>query len=91
MEDYQVHVTKIDHGEVANQIHGYIIYRSERLRFRAIAYGRYGGQNVYPKLGRKARETLRKLGLKEGEFLDDLQRRLIYGDVILHVTKPPDF
>ena len=45
---YQIVVDDVTGGEIANIIKGYIAVNGEKIRFKGIAYGRYGGQNVAP-------------------------------------------
>lgn len=81
--DFEVHVTAVSQGEIANFISGYLIFKGERLRFRALAYGRYGGQNVSPKLGPKVKRRLSQLGAEPGDFELQLQQKLLQGDFII--------
>ncbi len=67
-------------GEVANLLKGYILAEGEKIRFSGVAYGRFGGQNVSPKLTPAAQRRVRELfGDLEG-FEEDLQLRLVNGD-----------
>ena len=48
LPEYQIVVDDVTGGEIANIIRGYIKINGEKIRFKGIAYGRYGGQNVAP-------------------------------------------
>lgn len=91
MEDYEfeVHIDYVSGGEVANSLRGYLIFRGEKLRFSGVAYGRFGGQNVSPKLSRKTTKRLKELGADIEEFVSILQRKLVEGDIIIE-AKPPE-
>jgi hypothetical protein len=77
---YAVVVDDVSGGEVANLIRGYVIFGEERIRFTGIAYGRIGGQNVFPKLSRAAKKRIRQLWGNSDKFEENLQLRLVKGD-----------
>lgn len=89
--ELEVHVTSVSHGEVANLLRGYVVAGKAKYRFTAIAYGRIGGQNVSPKVGRVTASRLRKKEIEVEEFLSTLQRKLVEGDVILESPPRPEF
>jgi hypothetical protein len=89
--ELEVHVTSVSHGEVANLLRGYVVAGNEKYRFTAIAYGRIGGQNVSPKVGKATAGRLRKKEINVEEFLDTLQRKLVEGDVTLESPPRPEF
>ena len=87
--EFEVHVTHVSGGEVANFLRGYLIFKGERLNFTGVAYGRVGGQNVSPRLSRKTLKRLKELGVDVDQFVLILQRKLVEGDVIIE-AKPPE-
>ncbi len=91
MQDYEfeVHVDYVSGGEVANYLRGYLIFKGEKLRFSGVAYGRFGGQNVSPRLSVKTTKRLKGLGVDKEQFLSILQRKLVEGDIIIE-AKPPE-
>jgi hypothetical protein len=77
---YQIVVDDVTGGEIANIIRGYIEVNGEKIRFKGIAYGRYGGQNVAPRLSPVAKKRLKAVFGDVSKFEEDLQQRLVSGD-----------
>lgn len=81
-------------GGVANFLSGYAIYKGEKFRFEAVAYGRIGGQNVSPTLADEAMKRLQEIGVELEPFVAHLQRKLVEGDITMQIppgSAPPDF
>jgi hypothetical protein len=78
--NYQIVVDDVTGGEIANIIRGYIEVNGERIRFKGIAYGRYGGQNVAPRLSPLAKKRLKAVFGDVSKFEEDLQQKLVSGD-----------
>jgi hypothetical protein len=77
---YQVVVDDVTGGEIANIIRGYIEIGGEKIRFKGIAYGRYGGQNVAPRLSPLSKRRIKAVFGSVSRFEEDLQQKLIKGD-----------
>jgi hypothetical protein len=80
LPDYQVVVDDVTGGEIANIIRGYIAVNGEKIRFKGIAYGRYGGQNVAPRLSPLAKKRVKVVFGDVSKFEEDLQQKLVRGD-----------
>ncbi len=80
LPEYQIIVDDVTGGEVANIIKGYIAVNGERIRFKGIAYGRYGGQNVAPRLSPVAKKRLKAIFGDVSKFEEDLQQKMVRGD-----------
>jgi hypothetical protein len=78
--EYKILIEDVSGGDIANIIRGHIIVNDEKVPFTAIAYGRYGGQNVAPKLSSVAKKKLKGMFEDLEEFEEDLQLRLVAGD-----------
>jgi hypothetical protein len=78
--EYKIVVDGVTGGEIANIIRGYIEVNGERIRFKGIAYGRYGGQNVAPRLSPLAKRRLKAVFGDVSKFEEDLQQKLVRGD-----------
>ncbi|HUH99856.1 MAG TPA: hypothetical protein VLY65_02330 [Nitrososphaerales archaeon] len=78
--EYKVVVDDVTGGEIANIVKGYVEVRGEKIRFKGIAYGRYGGQNFAPKLTPVAKKRLKEVFGDVSRFEEDLQQRLVRGD-----------
>jgi len=77
---YTVVIDEVTGGEIANILRGYIEVAGQEIRFSGIAYGRYGGQNVAPRLSPAAKKKLKAVFGNLPEFEEDLQMKLVSGD-----------
>jgi hypothetical protein len=77
---YQIVVDDVTGGEIANIIRGYIAVNGEKIRFKGIAYGRYGGQNVAPRLSPVSKKRVKAVFGDVSKFEEDLQQKLVRGD-----------
>jgi hypothetical protein len=84
---YKVVIDDVSGGEVANILRGYILVGTERIRFTGIAYGRIGGQNVFPRLSTKAKIRVGQLLGDVAKFEEDLQIKLFKGEFELKPRK----
>jgi len=80
LPDYQIIVDDVTGGEIANIIRGYIAVNGEKIRFKGIAYGRYGGQNVAPRLSPASKKRVKVVFGDLARFEEDLQQKLVRGD-----------
>ena len=77
---YTVIIDEVSGGEVANVLRGYVEVNGEKIRFMGIAYGRYGGQNVAPRLSPVSKKRLKSIFGELAKFEEDLQMKLVRGD-----------
>ena len=78
--DYKVVVDDVTGGEIANIVKGYIAVNDEKIPFKGIAYGRYGGQNFAPKISAQAKKRLKAVFGDVSKFEEDLQQKVVSGD-----------
>ena len=81
LPQYLVIIDEVGGGEIANVLRGYIEVKGEKIRFMGIAYGRYGGQNVAPRLSPASKKRLRTIFGELSRFEEDLQMKLVRGDL----------
>jgi len=86
-EDVTVYVSSAAPSEIASKVNGYFTVRGEKIRFKAIAFGRIGGHNVNVKIAKKNEEKLRKMGIDPEELIIKVQRKMVLGDMIMPETK----
>ena len=77
---YDVIIDEVSGGDIANVLRGYIEVNGEKIRFMGIAYGRYGGQNVAPRLSPVSKKRLKSIFGELSKFEEDLQMKLVRGD-----------
>jgi hypothetical protein len=87
LPEYQVVVDDVTGGEIANIIRGYIEINGEKIRFKGIAYGRYGGQNVAPRLSPVSKKRIKEVFGSVSRFEEDMQQKLVRGD--FEIVPPP--
>lgn len=85
-EDVQVYVSNATASEIASKVNGYFTVRGEKIKFKAIAFGRIGGHNVNVKITKKSEEKLRKMGIDPEELIIKVQRKMVLGDMIMPGT-----
>ena len=96
MSDFtlKIHVIEITKGEIANLIRGHMVINGKKFRFTAVAYGRYGGQNISPDFSSTSVNRLRKMGVDNEVVKSEVQQKLMMGDFTISkkVTgdHPPD-
>ena len=80
LPEYKIVVDDVTGGEIANIIRGYIAVNGEKIRFKGIAYGRYGGQNVALRLSPASKKRVKAVFGDVSRFEQDLQEKLVRGD-----------
>jgi len=79
----QVHIINVRGSQVAAKITGNFTIDGHQFKFHAIAFGRIGGHNIGAKLSKSVEKDLVKLGYNLDQVIDELQQRLVRGDVTL--------
>lgn len=70
-------------SEIASKVNGYFTFKGEKIRFKAIAFGRIGGHNVNVKIAKKNENRLRQMGIDPQELIVKVQRKMVLGDMIM--------
>lgn len=68
---------------MAAKITGIFIVDSRSFKFSAIAFGRIGGHNIGAKISKSIQKELVKLGYDADEVINELQQKLVHGDISL--------
>ena len=66
---------------MAAKIEGTFGLDNNTFDFLAIAFGRIGGQNIGVKLSEEIENKLKELGYNVDEIIDELQKKLISGNL----------
>ena len=66
---------------MAAKINGTFEIDADSFEFLAIAFGRIGGQNIGVKLSEETENKLKSLEYNVDEVIDELQKKLISGDL----------
>ena len=66
---------------MAAKINGTFDIDNNSFEFTAIAFGRIGGQNIGVKLSEETENKLKSLEYNVDEIIDDLQKKLISGNL----------
>ena len=81
--DLQIHIKNVNGSQIAAKITGFFIIDGHEFKFQAIAFGRIGGHNIGAKLTKSVQKELVKLGYNVDEVINDLQQKLVRGDMTL--------
>ncbi len=79
--DLKVKVNNVDGTQMAAKIEGTFGLDNNTFDFLAIAFGRIGGQNIGVKLSEEIENKLKGLGYNVDEIIDELQKKLISGNL----------
>ena len=81
--DIQVHINNVRGSQIAAKITGTFNIDGHPFKFQAIAFGRIGGHNIGAKISKTVEKDLVKLGYDVDEVINELQQRLVRGDITL--------
>ncbi len=81
--DMQVRINNVHGSQIAAKITGAFDIDCHSFKFQAIAFGRIGGHNIGAKLSKATQKELVRLGYNIDEVINELQQRLVRGDIIL--------
>ena len=82
-EDIIIYVTNATPSEVASQVKGYFTVRGQKIKFKAIAFGRIGGHNINVKITKSNMERIRKMDIDPDQLIIKVQRKMVEGDMIM--------
>ena len=74
-------MNNVDGTQMAAKIDGIFEIDGNSFEFSAIAFGRIGGQNIGAKLSGETENKLKVLEYNVEEVIDDLQKKLISGNL----------
>ena len=81
--DIQVHINNVRGSQIAAKITGTFTIDTHPFKFTAIAFGRIGGHNIGAKISKTVEKSLVKLGYDVDDVINELQQRLVRGDITL--------
>ncbi|MGI0017240.1 MAG: hypothetical protein ACREA1_00870 [Nitrosotalea sp.] len=81
--DIQVHINNVRGSQIAAKITGTFTIDNHPFKFTAIAFGRIGGHNIGAKISKTVEKSLVKLGYDVDDVINELQQRLVRGDITL--------
>ena len=81
--DIIVRINNVHGSQIAAKITGMFDIGENSFKFHAIAFGRIGGHNIGAKLSKATQKQLEVLGYNVDEVVDELQKKLVHGDIIL--------
>jgi hypothetical protein len=79
----QIHINNVRGSQIAAKIIGTFNIDGNSFKFQAIAFGRIGGHNIGAKISKTVEMSLVKLGYDVNEVIDELQQKLVRGDITL--------
>ncbi|HLC10021.1 MAG TPA: hypothetical protein VJJ01_02780 [Nitrosopumilaceae archaeon] len=79
----KVHINNVHGSQIAAKITGTFTIDEHSFRFSAIAFGRIGGHNIGAKISKTTQKALVKLGYNVDDVINDLQQKLVRGDMTI--------
>lgn len=79
--DFKIHVKKVSEGPLASKLSGHFLIHNNIFDFKAIAFGRIGGQNVNIKISETKYELIKKMDMDPEMILSIIQKKIIEGDI----------
>ena len=79
----EVHINNVHGSQIAAKLTGVFILDGHSFKFSAIAFGRIGGHNIGAKISKAVEKELVKLGYKVDDVINELQQKLVRGDISL--------
>jgi hypothetical protein len=79
--DFKIHVKRVSEGPLASKLSGYFLIDNIKINFKAIAFGRIGGQNVSLKIAEKKYDQIKKMGMDPEIILSLVQKKIIEGEI----------
>jgi len=79
----EVHIRNVHGSQIAAKITGNFVVDGRSFKFSAIAFGRIGGHNIGAKISKSTEKELTKLGYNIDDVINQLQQKLIRGDMSL--------
>lgn len=79
----RVDIKNVSGSQIAAKITGTFDIDGHVFKFHAIAFGRIGGHNIGAKISKITQKELTKLGYDVDEVINELQQKLVKGDITL--------
>ncbi len=79
--NFRIHIKKVSEGAVASKLSGYFLIDNTVFNFKAIAFGRIGGQNINIKIPETKYALINKMGMDPEKILSLVQKKIIEGDI----------
>ena len=80
--DFRIHVKKVSEGPLASKLSGYVYIDNIIFNFKAVAFGRIGGQNINLKISETKCNHIKKMGMDPEIIISLVQKKIIEGDMI---------
>jgi len=79
--DFKIHIKKVSEGPVASKLTGFFLLDNNIVNFKAVAFGRIGGQNINIKISETKYNLIKKMGMDPETILSLVQKKIIEGDI----------
>ncbi len=86
-DDVTIYVTSATGSDVVSKVNGYFTVKGQKIRFKAIAFGRIGGHNVNVKIAKSNMAKISKMGIDPDQLIIRVQRKMVEGDIIMPDSK----
>ena len=80
--EFRIHVKKVSEGPLASKLSGYFHIDNIIFNFKAVAFGRIGGQNINIKISESKYNQIKRMGMDPEVIISLVQKKIIEGDII---------
>jgi hypothetical protein len=79
--NFKIHIKNVAEGAVASRLSGFFSIDNDIFNFKAIAFGRIGGQNINIKISDTKYNQIKNMGMDPEIILSIIQKKIIEGDI----------
>ena len=80
--DFKIHIKNVAEGAVASKLSGFFSIDNNIFNFKAVAFGRIGGQNINLNISETKCNHIKKMGMDPEIIISLVQKKIIEGDMI---------
>lgn len=76
----EIYVTEAKMGSVAGMLKGYVVLEGRKLKFKGVAFGRYGGHNIVVEFLPASKRALEEMGIDVESLSLEVQQNIVQGN-----------
>jgi hypothetical protein len=79
--NFNIHIKNVAEGAVASKLSGFFSIDNNIFNFKAVAFGRIGGQNINIRISDTKYNQIKNMGMDPEIILSIIQKKIIEGDI----------
>lgn len=80
--NFKIHIKNVAEGAVASKLSGFFSLDNNIFNFKAVAFGRIGGQNINLNISETKCNHIKKMGMDPEIIISLVQKKIIEGDIV---------